>query len=61
MNQVNLQSTPGGIFKYRASLKAFGRSVRHVIRAGEEPGAEFCEASWEIRTVPRKQRLSLNQ
>ena len=27
MSQVNLQSTTGGIFKYRASPKAFGRSV----------------------------------
>lgn len=54
MSQVNLQSTTGGIFKYRASPKAFGRSVRHVIPAGEEQIAEFCEASWEIRTVPRK-------
>lgn len=54
MSQVNLQSTTGGIFKYRASPKAFGRSVRHVIPAGEEQIAEFCEATWEIRTVPRK-------
>jgi hypothetical protein len=54
MSQVNLQSTTGGIFKYRASAKAFGRSVRHIIPAGEEQIAEFCEASWEVRTVPRK-------
>jgi hypothetical protein len=54
MSQVNLQSTTGGIFKYRASAKAFGRSVRHIIPAGEEQIAEFCEASWEIRIVPRK-------
>ena len=54
MSQVNLQATTDGIFKYRASPKAFGRSVRHIIPAGEEQIAEFCEASWEIRTVPRK-------
>jgi len=54
MSQVNLQSTTGGIFKYRASAKAFGRSVRHVIPAGEEQGTEFCEATWVIKTVPRK-------
>jgi len=54
MSQVNLQSTTGGIFKYRASAKAFGRSVRHVIPAGEEQGTEFCEATWVINTVPRK-------
>lgn len=54
MSQVNLQPTAGGIFKYRASAKAFGRSVRHVIPAGEERGAEFCEAIWEIKTIPRK-------
>jgi hypothetical protein len=54
MSQVNLQSTTGGIFKYRASAKAFGRSVRHIIPAGEEQIAEFCEASWEIRIIPRK-------
>jgi hypothetical protein len=54
MSQVNLQSTTGGIFKYRASAKAFGRSVRHVIPAGEEQGVEFCEATWKIKTVPRK-------
>ncbi|MCX5818899.1 MAG: DUF4384 domain-containing protein [Deltaproteobacteria bacterium] len=54
MSQVNLQSTTGGIFKYRASPKAFGRSVRHIIPAGEEQIAEFCEASWEIRTIPPK-------
>ena len=54
MSQVNLQSTTGGIFKYRASAKAFGRSVRHVIPAGEEQDVEFCEATWDIKTVPRK-------
>lgn len=54
LSQVNLQSTTGGIFKYRASAKAFGRSVRHVIPAGEEQEVEFCEATWEIRTLPRK-------
>ena len=54
MSQVNLQSTTGGIFKYRASAKAFGRSVRRVIPAGEEQGVEFCEATWVIKTVPRK-------
>ena len=54
MSQVNLQPTSGGIFKYRASQKAFGRSVRHVIPEGEERSAEFCEAAWEIRAVPRK-------
>ncbi len=54
MSQVNLQSTTGGIFKYRASAKAFGRSVRRIIPAGEEQGVEFCEATWEIKTVPRK-------
>ncbi len=54
MSQVNLQSTTGGIFKYRASAKAFGRSVRRIIPTGEEQGVEFCEATWEIKTVPRK-------
>jgi hypothetical protein len=54
MSQVNLQATTGGIFKYRSSLKAFGRSVRHVIPAGEEQGTEFNEAQWAIKTVPRK-------
>jgi hypothetical protein len=54
LSQVNLQTTTGGIFKYRASQKAFGRSVRHIIPAGEEQMAEFCEASWEIRTLSRK-------
>jgi hypothetical protein len=54
MSQVNLQFTTGGIFKNRASAKAFGRSVRHVIPTGEEQGSEFCEATWDIKTVPRK-------
>jgi hypothetical protein len=54
MSQVNLQSTTGGLFKYRASAKAFGRSVRRIIPTGEEQGVEFCEATWEIKTIPRK-------
>ncbi|MFZ4437788.1 MAG: DUF4384 domain-containing protein [Syntrophales bacterium] len=54
MSQVNLQATTGGIFKYRASAKAFGRSVRRIIPTGEEQGVEFCEATWEIKTIPRK-------
>ena len=54
MSQVNLTTTTGGIFKYRSSEKFFGRSVRHIIPAGEEQLAEFYEARWEIKTVPRK-------
>lgn len=54
MSQVNLQATTGGIFKYRSSPKAFGRSVRHIIPAGEEQSSEFSEATWMIKTVPRK-------
>lgn len=54
MSQVNLTTTTGGIFKYRSSEKFFGRSVRHIIPAGEEQLAEFCEARWEIKTTPRK-------
>lgn len=54
MSQVNLATTTGGIFRYRSSEKFFGRSVRHIIPSGEEQLAEFYEALWEIKTVPRK-------
>lgn len=54
MSQVNLQATAGGIFKYRSSPQAFGRSVRRVIPAGEEQSTEFNEATWTIKTVPRR-------
>jgi hypothetical protein len=54
MSQVNMTTTTGGIFKYRSSEKFFGRSVRHIIPTGEEQLAEFYEALWEIKTIPRK-------
>ncbi|MBW6486824.1 MAG: DUF4384 domain-containing protein [Syntrophobacterales bacterium] len=54
LSQVNLTAITGGIFKYRGSEKFFGRSVRHIIPSGEEQLAEFYEARWEIKTVPRK-------
>jgi len=54
MSQVNLQATTGGIFKYRSSPQAFGRSVRRIIPAGEEQSVEFTEATWTIKTVPRR-------
>lgn len=53
MSHVNLKTISGGIYEYPSSQKAFGRSVRHVIPAGEEKMTEFCEAVWEIKTAPR--------
>jgi hypothetical protein len=53
MSHVNLKTIGDGIYEYRSGQTAFGRSVRHVIPAGEEVMTSFCEASWEIRTRPR--------
>jgi hypothetical protein len=53
MSHVNFKTIGDGIYEYRSSLKAFARSVRHVIPPGEETLTEFYETSWEIRTLPR--------
>jgi len=54
MSHVNLKTIIGGIYEYPSSRKAFGRSVRHVIPAGEEKMTEFYEAVWDIKILPRK-------
>ncbi len=53
MSHINMKTLGGGIYEYRSSRDAFGRSVRRVIPAGEERMTEFCEASWNIETLPR--------
>jgi hypothetical protein len=53
MSHINMKTLGGGIYEYRSSREAFGRSVRRVIPAGEERMTEFCEASWNIETLPR--------